>query len=679
MLLDTDPLFWGSSLVEAHPEAAVWTISSAESTVEDGRFELRLPLPHASGPMDSVPIVFGEISAVFVPDKDGYRHIEGTTVKSTNEQYLSPAPAIMLKGQLPERYSGKAVFYVAVRVFGLADEAHPRYLKAQEEMLDSYANVPLDGFTWDEPSKGIDNLTPCFKAGAGFLALFERLNGYPLRPNLIYLDRLDGTPRSVKVRCDYYRTLIEMNYRAQKRHNDYARRKFGEGLTFGTHQTWAGFPADLVAGDIDYFKLGKVLTAAWTDGGWDNTEQKYIVQFYMLAEGLKKELGVRDAYYNDWACSLPAVGNMEFANRLKMLFHINWYCYSISDFSEGSINYTQEPEKSAAAKARRNLDRFDRLVGETFAPHTDVAYLYSWETLAASPKWMTRMYFTFIANTALHLTDRGQYAAIMSGESIRKAVIGDRRFTVNGLSYRVLLLPYVNILEEAAYRKAVQINDAGVPVIVVGPPPEFTAEGKDLAADLRGGWVSSPSRWPNTTACWASRPLCRASTNGSRPGSTPPIRSKRQRPEGLQPGEPSAVRQIGRPAALLHAAARSAQGVDQPDRHADGAHWPRPTPRNTYYRFFPHRQDREQMVVVAVAKAHAASFGLAPGLGPTRNGSSSRPPIRPHYLKALFRFPDGGELTFNGGSWCAVRLDHARLAETIGDCPEVRWIRRPLP
>ena len=74
------------------------------------------------------------------------------------------------------------------------------------------------------------------------------------------------------------------------------------------------------------------------------------------------------------------------------------------------------------------------------------------------------------------------------------------------------------------------------------------------------------------------------------------------------------------------------------------------------------------MVVVAVAKAHVASFGLAPD----KYGSSLRPPIRPHCLKALFRLP-GGELTLKGGTWCAVRLDKDEVAQVIGDCPEVRW------
>ncbi len=45
----------------------------------------------------------------------------------------------------------------------------------------------------------------------------------------------------------------------------------------------------------------------------------------------------------------------------------------------------------------------------------------------------------------------------------------------------MLLLPYINTIDEAVYRKALQISEAGVPMIVAGPPPEFTADGKNIA------------------------------------------------------------------------------------------------------------------------------------------------------------------------------------------------------
>ena len=94
----------------------------------------------------------------------------------------------------------------------------------------------------------------------------------------------------------------------------------------------------VAAGCIDYFKLGRLSTAAWTDGSWDGYETKYLVHNFMLAEGLKKELGRRDAYYNDWTAALPAVENMRFATRCKLLFHVNWFNIFFSPFNEGEAS-----------------------------------------------------------------------------------------------------------------------------------------------------------------------------------------------------------------------------------------------------------------------------------------------------------------------------------------------------
>ncbi|MEI6422384.1 MAG: hypothetical protein WCP55_09210, partial [Lentisphaerota bacterium] len=478
MILDTDHAHWGENFVETCIDAALWAICPVDAVVHEGDFEFYVNFPSMRGQIN-----FQEISAVFVPDKDGYQMVSPSKIHAVHMSYSVPRAGIVMKGSMDGGYSGPAAFYVAVQTTGLVDVANPKYLQTQKKLLDFYSDIPLDGFGWDEPGKGMGNMA-YFKAGSAFLSLFKKLNGYELRPNLIHLNRLEGTNKTVQVRCDYYRSMVEMNYVAQNQHNQYAKKIFRKDLIFGTHQTWSGFPTDLAAGTIDYFKLGKVLTGAWTDGG-SEVENKYPIHNFMLAEGLKKELGMRDAFYNDWSFSYPAVGNMKHANRLKMLFHVNWFSHVMSNFSEGLVNFTQEPSRSALRQDVENLDRFDELVGEQFVPHTDVALLYSWETLAATPKWLTRLFYTFIVNASIHLTDAAQYASIMSGDSLLRAKIGKGEFSVDGLKYRVLLLPYINALPEKYYRRIMEIIRADVPVIVIGPPPEFTVRKEmDIAAEF---------------------------------------------------------------------------------------------------------------------------------------------------------------------------------------------------
>lgn len=662
ILLDTDHCWWGPIFTEMHPETAMWAIRQVESTVHEGQFEFRAVFPRMPG-----QIYMQELSAVFIPEKDGYRFVEGKGIRTEAMSVAVPSPALVIKGQLPGKYTGKAVFYVALKTCGVVDVAHPRYLRGQEELLSTYRDIPLNGFTWDEPGKGLGDMST-FKAGAGFMALFKKLNGYELRPNLIYLDHLDGSAKAAKIRCDYYRTLVEMNYVAQKRHNDYATKIFGKNLIFGTHQTWSGFPTDLVAGCIDYFKLGKVLTAAWTDGGW-SLESKYPVHNFMLAEGIKKELGFRDAYYNDWGQGHPAVGNMHFANRLKMLFHVNWFNHCISTYSEDLINFTQEPVRSAAKEDTINLDRFDNMLGDRLSPYTDVAYLYSWETMAATPKWMTRVFYTCIVNNSLHLVDKGLYAAIMGVESIRRAKIGKGCFQTGGFTYRVLIVPYANVLPDDVYAKITRMSEAGVPVIFVGPPPEFTSEkGREIRGDFAARVGFKPITLQDYTAAFAEK--------GAMPGIHDWEPSWLDVTYPLQATTGKKVFDIEGCLSYVQSDSLPLYYMPQADPREDLAllvsQFSKPVAETfaegTYCRFFTDKQGSGEIVVLAVAKGNITSYGLALD----RYGMEARPPVKPHEIKALFRLPHG-ELVIKGGTWCAVHLDNERLVRSIGDSKSITW------
>ena len=52
-----------------------------------------------------------------------------------------------------------------------------------------------------------------------------------------------------------------------------------------------------------------------------------------------------------------------------------------------------------------------------------MAWLYLWEGVAAAPKWLARAWYTAMANTALHLADRGLYATVLGLDSIRQGTV----------------------------------------------------------------------------------------------------------------------------------------------------------------------------------------------------------------------------------------------------------------
>ena len=207
-------------------------------------------------------VLFAGIPAVFKQTDSGFQRLSNADVAW---QSMNANDGVIVTGTVKGGGEDKLIFYVDFKTFTFADVVHPVYLKAQRKLLDMYRGIPLDGIGWDEPGKGIA-LVDTFKTGEGFSCLFQQRNGYSLEDRLVWLDHGDGSAEAIKVRCDYYRTLVEMNYCAQKAFNLYAKEIFGRDLMLGTHQTWSGLPMDFTAGCMDYFKLGKLLTAAWTDG-----------------------------------------------------------------------------------------------------------------------------------------------------------------------------------------------------------------------------------------------------------------------------------------------------------------------------------------------------------------------------------------------------------------------------
>ncbi len=663
VILDTDPTFWSPDFVEAHPEAALHIIKGIDVRAIDGSFEFRAPLPILQ---EMTPYIFNDVVAVFREGGESYEQVQK---KDISYEWMNIFQGVLIKGSIRGGYSGSLVFYVGFKTFALADLSHPLYLEGQKKLLDMYKGIPLDGFGWDEPGKY--SAQGYFKSGEFFPEFFHRTNGYELYSHLIYLDHCDNTQDAVRVRCDYYRTLSEMNFIAQKEHNEYARSLFGKNLIFGTHQTWSGIPADLAGGVMDYFKLGRVLTASWTDGSWDCSQFKYQSYFFILAESIKKELNFRDAYYNDWGTIFPPVENMRLANRFKMLFHINWFNIFFSDSSESLFNYRIEPLKSYAKEDVKDLDTFDNFIGNSFYPHTDVAILYSWETIAAAPKWLARLYYMMFANLSLNLVDSGLFGVQMSCDALASAKIEKGYFTAGRYRYRILIVPYGYVLPRAVYLKIKDLLESCIPVIFLGPPPEFESEsGKVILYDFAGYAGFKPFSFLDYQQLYATRKGLPS------PYEWEPSWSDFSYPVSASDAEVFMDRE-GR-VLYLKSPDKPLYYMPQADPREDAVNLIKKVlpadievfSDGTYYRLY-YSEEKESFIVVAVAKGHIPGFDLTPA----SYGSGLRAPVKEHQIKILFRFKNG-ELVITGGNWCAVKISNNRIVDKIGNCPEVIWRKR---
>lgn len=470
-ILDTDPTHWAEDVVTRDPLAALWVIIPVSVDVYNGGFEAFIQEPRSSRQSTII-----EVSAAYIMKME-----KGFTDVKPQLQYEwqhvgRPVTGYQLRGKLPDNYQGRAKLYVTASDNSKIDHASNTYFSMQAELLENYRDIPLDGIAWDEPGKGHGDMTR-FRVGHDFFELFRTTNGYELRDKLIYLDEFDDTPEATRVRCDYYRTLSDMNYHIQKVNFEHAKSIWGDDIILGTHPTWSGLPCDLAAGVFDHFRLSQVLTEAWTDGGF-HLERKDLLFPLMLADSIKKGLKRRNAYYNDWIMQ-PNHSYYRLMNRLKTLYHVNTFTHVYSDFTEGLVSFQLEPIKSLVDNDVTLLNELDGMIGERHG-ESQFAIWYGWEGYASMNKSFARAEYTFFENISLFLTDSSLFADFVSSELLADGKMLDGKLHTSGGKYTALVLPYARVLPVGFWEKLIQFNRQGLKLIFVGPEPALEADGKRI-------------------------------------------------------------------------------------------------------------------------------------------------------------------------------------------------------
>lgn len=476
-MLDTDYAWWSRGFCERHPECSLRLYKGEKVKVRSGAFHFTSRRAPVTLLQKTGHQIFDGLE-VYVEENGTFRRLKKEEFRY---EWQTIGIGFEIKGDLQGISAGELYCFVTVRYSGFPDVASEIYQETQKKVLDLVADCGLDGFGWDEPAKACNNPV-YFKSGEAFLKRFAKEYGYDLLEKLPYLAFADDTAEAVKVRLDYYECLNHLNAEVQKKHNDYAEQLAGRKLLFGTHQTWAGLVSDTAAGITDYFNAGKVLTAAWTDGSWECDLHMYTFHI-MLADSLRNELGFHDAYYNDWGSAVPAVEDMKFATRYRMLFHVNWFSSWHSDSTDEIINFRMEPLHSESVKCVQALDRLDEMLGE-MKTAVEAGIVYSWKSICAAPKWLSRMHFTGIGNTAFSLVDRGIQTNFISEESLAASEWKDGSLICSGRKLQVLILDDCYVMDDACWEIVKKIAAKGFPVIVYGVPPMFTTGGKEIRSEF---------------------------------------------------------------------------------------------------------------------------------------------------------------------------------------------------
>jgi len=502
--LDMDPSFWAEHFLLDCPQAAMWAVKPVELNVRSGKFVVETEFPNTGWGNRTSHTIYDGIAAGYRFDSSEklvpldceklsveWEHSYRTYgIKSYDREqdynyyrdFNAGLHILHMEGDFKANFTGRAVIYIKCKVTSYPDMAHPEYLRAQLELLDRYSDIPLDGVGWDEPGKSASSLA--YKMGPGFCELFRRIHGYELFGKIGYLDYEESSRHAMRVRRDYFITLREMMVGAQDEFNRRARELFGKDIFRGTHQTWSGLPADLRGGQFDYFKGGRVLSAAFVD--CMPIDKKIVMYNYLLADGIRKEVGLTEAYSNDYQF-VRSAERLAFLTRLKMLCHIQWFNIFIGEASESLPNYTAE-QKTLWKQARLQnniLDAFDEFLGGEFETDASVGIWHAWEGPAHLNNFYIRLYYSFLRDISWTLTERNIPADFFSTEALEAARVKGKNLVINGRPYRVLVVAYAAALPDKAYKKIIAVANKGIPVVVVGTPIQYaTTSGRDVSRDF---------------------------------------------------------------------------------------------------------------------------------------------------------------------------------------------------
>ncbi len=482
--LDMDWCHWANRAVERQPEMALWQIVAGESSCHEGQFAMTIKYE------GKAPIIVEEISAVYAWDEQGELHVlppEDYSVEQSSHGSAYNWPSLdddqtvslskprgggyycELQGAVPVNYTRVKV-YTAMRATRYPDVSSPEYLKAQADLLSFYAEVPMDGVGWDEPGKG--GSVRGYKAGRSFFAKFIETYGYDLRERLMDLDGGDS-PQAVQTRRDYHAATVEMNYRAQELFNLQAKAQYGEDAFLGTHHTYSGMAMDIRCGVMDYFKLGEVLSAAFTDTGWDVSGHSETIYNYVLVDSLRKELDKPLSYVNDWS-KKPRTVWYDYYTRLKMLYRIEWFMIFLGRCAENFPTFPWDPYWKDVTRNAKQLESFRELLPKSLDTYSEMAVWFSWESPVAQGSTRAhyvRLWMTCNYNLAEQGLEYNRHFDYVSTPALENAEVRDGQIILSGKAYRRLVLPYASFVSKGIWETLKACREAGVELIFIGPPP----------------------------------------------------------------------------------------------------------------------------------------------------------------------------------------------------------------
>jgi len=467
----------------------------AEARVVDGRFVIHVPPPSTEG---SQPDFLGVESAFFFQDGkpmkkiktlsydlnlEDARYNNGFTRRwdchAEGRPYGHCVRDCCLMGQLEAGTNGRLVVYARFLDTRLSDFWSPSFWRYYDMVLDCYRDIPLDGIGWDEP--GVSGNWQTYRYGKSFAEAFIKRNGYSLADKLYLLDEGGFSSETAKVRMDYYETLNEGLFEAQRRMVAKTRKLFGKDALLGTHHTWVeGGTADYRAGAVDYFRLTDNMDAGYTDTMcWD---AKSLCYANTLGSSLGRLTPSGEAEVNALETK-PSNSQVRYNARFMTLMNITWFNGWYGEASDGCLYPYHHAWATTAHETKRHAAN-QKFIGEA-KPVIDIAMLSGWETVAAINRAdIAAAHKTYIFNAAYLCVERSVAFDWVDTRLIAQSKIVSNKLVNKLGKYAILVLPYAAVLPREAWDKVVEFTRANGTVIFVGPPPDLDVKGKSLSGEF---------------------------------------------------------------------------------------------------------------------------------------------------------------------------------------------------
>ncbi len=476
------------------PDAVGCRLVKVEAQLVDGYFKLHVPIANhmADHPVfDRVEAAFLEADGqtVLLEDFD-YDFVweisafaDGHTV---HKQDYVPGAAmarsrhVQLSGRLAAHPKGRLTVYARFRDNELVDFASEGFRAYYRDLVDRFRDVPLDGVCWDEPAIGGDWTN--YRYGDAFADFFQKRNGYALKDRLHLLDSGSLTPETVAVRLDYYHTLNETLFQAQKDFFEYAETVFGRKMIRGTHHTWQGEGGinDYRAGAVDYFRLNDIMDAGYTDCCW--WDQKSVAYSYILGSSLGRLTPSGQCECNTWHWK-PTNTQVQYNARLMSLMNITWFNIWYGDNADTCM-YPSHYTWHTAVAAMQNHKQSQLRLGSA-KPVVDIAVLHDWKSIAGTNDvTIANLHKAFCLNLSKAAIDHNVAFDFIDDRLLGAARISDGKLCGDLGAYSILVVPFATVISDESWKVVKEFSADGGKVIFCGPAPELTASGQAIRAEF---------------------------------------------------------------------------------------------------------------------------------------------------------------------------------------------------